>query len=114
MENEAQEELRLRQYLLGQLAEPELTRVEERMMADDTYFELLLTVEDELIDDRTSGALSAADQEGFDRYYLSTAERRERAQFAEALKAHINQQVTDKPVPSLNDGSAPAPASRPA
>lgn len=112
MEKEAQDEIQIRQYLLGQLAETEQTRVEERMMSDDEYFEWLLVVEDELIDEGASGALSAEDQEGFDRYFLSTPERRERVMFAKTLRAHVNPKVDSDSVPVTADDPVPVPPIR--
>jgi anti-sigma factor RsiW len=89
------------QYLLGQLPEAEQTRLEERFFADDAYFERLLAVEDDLIDDYVRGELSPHEHERFERAFLTTPERHQRVEFARALM----RTVSEAPV-----RAAPAPA----
>lgn len=79
------DEKEIRQYLLGQLGEAELSRFEERLMTDDGLFEMLRVVEDELIDERAADDLSTEEQARFDTYFLATPERRERLEMARAL-----------------------------
>ncbi|MEN3335449.1 MAG: hypothetical protein V7641_4814 [Blastocatellia bacterium] len=79
------DEKKIRQYLLGELAEAEMSSFEERLMTDDELFKWLLVVEDELIDERAAEELSAEEQARFDSYFLATPQRRERLQLAYAL-----------------------------
>jgi CHAT domain-containing protein/Tfp pilus assembly protein PilF len=79
------EERKIRQYLLGELSEAEMTTLEERLMTDDDLFEMRLVIEDELIDARAGNELSAEEQTRFDAYFLATPERRERLELARAL-----------------------------
>lgn len=89
------------QYLLGELPEAEQIRLEERFFADDEYFEHLLAVEDDLIDDYVRGELSPHERTRFERAFLTTPERRQRVEFARALM----RTVSEAPV-----RAAPAPA----
>ena len=81
----------IRKHLLGSLTEEELSRAEERLLADDDYFELLTIMEEELIDDYISGDLTDEDRKQFEAHFLSTPERREKLRFAQTLKEYISQ-----------------------
>ncbi len=78
-------------YLLGRLdSEPRSERVEERMMSEPEYYDELLVVEDEVIDQYLSGELSAAERDGFERNFLSTPERVRKLKFARALRGYVS------------------------
>src|SRR6185295_619785 len=79
----------IRSHLLGNLTEEELSRAEQRLLADDDYFELLTAMEDELIDDYVSGDLTGEDRKQFEIYFLSSPERREKLRFAQTLKEYV-------------------------
>ena len=72
-------------YLLGELPEEELQRFERRYLKDDNLFQELNEVEDELIDDYVSGALSVERRASFEKSFLSSPERRDKVQFAGAM-----------------------------
>src|SRR6185295_8797716 len=91
----------IRSHLLGNLTEEELSRAEQRLLADDDYFEMLTAMEDELIDDYVSGDLTGEDRKQFEIYFLSSTERREKLRFAQTLKEYVS------PIP------APAPTLQP-
>jgi hypothetical protein len=80
---------RLRQYLLGQLAEELREETETQLLEDEDLFEELLIVEDELADDYLSGNLSAEEHTNFEQNFLVTPERIEKLQFARALKRQV-------------------------
>src|SRR5436853_2923845 len=109
------EEKTIRQYLLGELAEAEMSQFEERLMIDDQLFEMLLVVEDELIDERAAGELSAEEQARFDAYFLATPQRRERLQLAYALHEYAHHadeaKRVDNPDSGANNDSANAASS---
>jgi hypothetical protein len=84
------EVVEIRKYLLGKATEEECTRVEERLLVDQEYFEQLLVEEDELIDDYLHGGLTGSDKEDFKRVFLAAPERRERFDFARALEQYFN------------------------
>jgi anti-sigma factor RsiW len=78
-------------YLLGDLPEEEKTELEERFFSDDTYFEQVLALEDELIDDYVHGELSRPERERFERYFLTSSQRRHRVEFARALMRTVSE-----------------------
>jgi len=73
------------QYLLGELPESEVERLDEQSFTDDDFFRRLQTVESDLIDAYARGEMSPGEREHFERGFLTTLKRRERAEFAEAL-----------------------------
>ena len=72
-------------YLLGELPEEELLRFERRYLKDDDLFQELNEIEDELIDDYVSGALSAERRAAFEKNFLRSSERRDKVEFAGAI-----------------------------
>ncbi|HEX8774713.1 MAG TPA: hypothetical protein VF735_14170 [Pyrinomonadaceae bacterium] len=83
------DEASLRRYLLGLLASDEQQQVEERLLIEDQYFERLLVIEDELIDQYLSDELSRQEREKFNQIFLSTPERYEKLRFAKDLKSYL-------------------------
>jgi hypothetical protein len=73
-------------YLLGDLSEQEQVQLEERYFTDDDCFQQLLALEDELIDDYVRGELAAGDRKLFEQRFLASPERRQKVEFAQALK----------------------------
>ena len=51
MGQEVKDEAHLRKYLLGVLNEAEQQAIEERLMVDGAFFDLLHIAEDDLVDD---------------------------------------------------------------
>jgi len=80
----------LRQYLLGQQAEADLSQVEERLMSDGKLFQELLMLEDEVIDQYVRRQMSAEDRISFEKYFLQSPERREKLRFAQALTKYVD------------------------
>lgn len=72
-------------YLLGRLSESELERFERSYLTDEDLFNELREVEEELIDDFASGALTAEQRLSFEKYFLRSSERREKLAFATAM-----------------------------
>src|SRR4030081_802630 len=72
-------------YLLGVLPEAELERFEQRYLEDETLFEELQEIEDELIDDYVGGAPTAEQQAPFEEEFLRSPQRREKLEFARAM-----------------------------
>jgi hypothetical protein len=73
-------------YLLGDLSEDEQVQLEERYFTDDDCFQQLLALEDELIDDYVRGELAAGDRTLFEQRFLASPERRQKVEFAQALR----------------------------
>jgi hypothetical protein len=78
-------------YLLGELAEPEQTALEEKYFADPQLFDQLVKAETELVDDYARGRLSPQLRQRFEQAYLAHPQRRERLRFAEALVSKLDQ-----------------------
>ena len=75
MEWKPEEENVIRRYLLDDATPEERRRVEERLLENDDYGELLLLIEGELIDDYAGGAMSEREQSLFRRNFLFTPYR---------------------------------------
>jgi len=79
-----------RQYLLGELSESELGKLEEEYFEHDAAFERLTATEDELIDDYTLGQLSSAERKRFEQRLLLSSVQRERVKFARTLLTTVS------------------------
>lgn len=116
MKSYAEEENAIRQYLLGLLGPEQRPAVEERLLTDDAFYEELLIVEDELIDQYVAGRVSQAEQENFEAHFLITPERRKKVRFARALKRCVaarGERTTEGAAESPGeDGDVPRPPSR--
>jgi anti-sigma factor RsiW len=77
----------IRDYLLGQLPESEIERLDELTITDDECAERVRAVEHDLVDAFARGELAGVVLEQFRSRYLTTAERRDAARFAEALQS---------------------------
>jgi hypothetical protein len=87
MPTEHPEEALLQNYLLGNLSEQEQVVVEDRAFADRGYLGALEGVEADLIDAYVRGELSQTDRRQFERRFLTSAQRRNKVEFARALAA---------------------------
>ena len=96
------DETTMRQYLLGELSEAEMSHVEERLMTEGDLFEMLEMVEDDLFDERLDERLSSDERHHFDTYFLSTPARRERLELEQSLRDYAN----PKPNPKLHKVAA--------
>jgi hypothetical protein len=76
----------LRLYLLGILPGPEAEALEDDCFAGGPHFEELLLAEDDLIDDYVAGRLTSHEAQAFEAAFLDSPRRRERVQFARALR----------------------------
>lgn len=76
----------LREYLLRVLREEEAERLDERSFTDDAFVEALAAAEKDLVDAYVQNELTKDELEKFRSHYLTSHPRRQRAQFAEALK----------------------------
>jgi hypothetical protein len=78
------EQLMIR-YLLGELTEEEQARLEERLFADDEFYEHLQALKAELADDYARGELAEGERARFEERFLTSPQGRERAAFAAAM-----------------------------
>lgn len=79
-------EILMRRYLLGDLPQEERTRLEERYSADAEVFEEALATENDLIDSYVRGELTEVEKQKFEGEYFKSPQRRERVEFARALR----------------------------
>ena len=70
----------LKRYLLGQLAEQQMREIEQRYLADEEFFNELLRVESDLIDQYTNGQLPPEERKQLEDHFLRSAERRKRVE----------------------------------
>ncbi len=91
---ESLSERHLVRYLIGDLTEAEQEETERRLLADDSSFDALQVVEDELIDAYVRGELPPEDRKRFEEHFLQTPSRWERIHFARAFHQALNQKVS--------------------
>lgn len=93
------EKTEIRNYLLGNFRfEEERDAVEDRLMADETYFDRLLLEEEELIQDYADGDLTSAERRDFEKNFLISDERRQKVNFSRALRRHLGEQKNKKEI----------------
>jgi CHAT domain-containing protein/lipoprotein NlpI len=94
----------LREYLLGRVESGDEERIEERLMADDDFFEELEVVENELIDEYVQGRLSEEESALFEERMKQTPEQQQKLAFAtvlnEATAAHVEAKTKVVPIAS--------------
>ncbi len=99
----------LTRYLLGELSEAERMRLEERLFADDEYFEQLSAVEYDLIDEYVRGELAPPEREVFERTFLTSPGRRQRVEFARSVLKTIAEAAAEKPAGVMEARQESAP-----
>lgn len=95
MSQETEWQVKLRSYLLGGFEGKEIEKeeIEERLVCDEGYFQLLLSQEEELIEKYVNEELSADEREGFEKYFLIPVERRQKVKLELLLRNHINDEI---------------------
>lgn len=89
------ETIQIKNYLLGNLSAETSATLEERLLTDDAFFELLQAEEDELIDQYLTDELSPTERQQFEQIFLAAPARRERLSFAQTLQ----QEFAEAPIP---------------
>jgi hypothetical protein len=77
-------------FLLGNLPEEEIERLDEMSLADDDFANRLQAVDNDLVDAYVRGELSGTSLSRFKSNYLRSAKRRETVEFAETLQKQLN------------------------
>ena len=86
-------------YLLGELADEEKERLEERLFANSDLFAEIEAARDELIEDYLRESLSSRERERFESYFLASPGRRERVETVNTLlKVASGLALPDAPV----------------
>src|SRR6266404_885871 len=91
------QERRVRMYLLGELEETAQQAVEQQLLGDDELFKLIGVVEDELLDDYLDGALKGDELERFRGFFLLPEERQRKLSFAMALHRCVAAETRREP-----------------
>ena len=87
LNDEPDTERRIIRYVLGELVSPELDEVEDRLLADQAFFEQVEAVEAEVCDDFVAGRLSPAEQSAFAARLAESPRLQRRVAFARSLAA---------------------------
>ena len=99
LDSKDREEVRL--YLLGRLKPEHLSELlEERIMTEQDYYEELLVIEDEVIDQYLANELSRDEREAFEQYFLRTPERARKLSFARAFTKYVAAAPKVAPTPA--------------
>jgi hypothetical protein len=80
---------KIRQYLLGNLADDNRAEVEHRLLTEDEFFEELLISEDELVDEYFSGRLTEGEKRQFETHFLVAPERQARFRFGRVFNQYL-------------------------
>lgn len=95
----------LQRYLLGTASESEVARLDELSLTDDECALALAAAEHDLVDAYANDSLNAAERDQFERHYLASPARREKAHFAVELQ-RLGQRVA-APLPVAPNTNPP-------
>ncbi len=85
LEMETIDEQPIVRFLLGEMPEDGRLLLEERLFTDDRFYEQVLAIQEELVDDYVQDKLSSSRRARFEEYFLQSPRRRERVEFAAAF-----------------------------
>jgi hypothetical protein len=91
MSRELAEEQLIRSYFLGDLAESEQERIQQRLFTDPEFFESLLIIEGELVDDYVLGLISDRDRTKLESGFLLSPPQYRKVRFVKALDLYISE-----------------------
>jgi hypothetical protein len=97
MSQRSEEEVLLRNYLLGGLNEATREQLEERLLCDDDFAERLSAAQDDLIDDYVFEALSEGERASFDKNFIIDEERRRKMRFVQAMEIYVGEHEETQP-----------------
>jgi hypothetical protein len=110
MEQQLEQDSKLRRYLLGEAPLEERVSVEARLFLEDEYLSRLKSIEDELIDDYAYDELTESERKRVKSRLLSKPGRRADLKIARAFKRYLSRNENELVTPSI----APTAANRPA
>lgn len=88
MTSHSENDLQIREYLLGNLSEEDQRLVDERLLTESGFLDEVLAGEDDLIDDYVCDDLSQENRSGFEQHFLCAPERQQKLKFAIALNRY--------------------------
>src|SRR5689334_6590681 len=87
------ENLRMRQFLLGELAEKDREELEQLVLLEGGLRDKLLMVEDDLIEEYLEGSLDGDERERFLLQFLSIPHQRNKLRIAKSLRRFARDEV---------------------
>ena len=102
------DEQRLKSYLLGELAQVEMSELEERLLREEEFANQVLLIEDELIEDYTLGELSSKERQQFEKYFLTSPRRRRKLMMVEGLRERASVRDSRAIVEGAREHTSPA------
>lgn len=102
----------IKDYLLGKLPDEQLPEIEDRLMTNSEFFEELLILEDELIDQYLADKLSPSARDAFETHFMLTPERRQKLRFAGTFRKYVAVTATSDQVESQEAYDRRAPLRR--
>lgn len=93
------EDLRMRQFLLGDLGEKEREELEQLVLIEGSTRDKLLMAEDDLIEEYLEGSLKAGEREKFLRQFLSIPHQRNKLRIAKSLRRFARDEANIETVP---------------
>jgi Tfp pilus assembly protein PilN len=96
----------LTRYLLGALPEEEAERLDELCIVDDDLATRLHALENDLVDAYVRGEVSGEDLRHFESFYMSSAKRRQKVDFAAAL-LELEKRRAAAPAPVPQEAAIP-------
>src|SRR6185503_13013161 len=93
------EDLRMRQFLLGELGEHEREELEQRVLDEAGVRDKLLTAEDDLIEEYLEGYLKGEERENFLRQFLAIPHQRNKLKLAKSLRRVSRNEINIDTVP---------------
>jgi len=99
------EEQLIRAYFLGDLPESEEERVQERLFTDPAFFESLLIVEGELVDDYALDLISDRERAKLESGFLTSPYQYRKVEFVRTLDRYI---ANNQSLPSAHGSTAPS------
>lgn len=90
MNQQIDEEMMIRHYLLGGLDEGRQAQVDERLLCDDDFAERFYAAQDNLIDDYVFNLLIEEERASFEKNFIFTGERRQKLLFAQTMENYVS------------------------
>jgi hypothetical protein len=91
-------QISIRKYLLGELGENKRQALEQSLMTDESVFQELLILEDELVDEYLRGELNSPERKSFEAHFMASPERQQKLRFAKSFQSYLDlKQVEREP-----------------
>ena len=91
----------IKRYLLGDLPEQELERVEERLLTDREFCEEVSMARTDLLDDYVGAVLNPQERQQFETYFLSTPKNVQRVEIARTLSDRLANELERLKLPDI-------------